>query len=245
MAPCLQVVVKHDILVSPPNRLVHMLQQDPPLLSLDRVEWLIVDEADKLFEAGVSGFREQLAAIHRACSGPGLRRAMFSATLGPEVEAWCRLNMDNLVRVRVGAANSATDTIHQRLVYCGTEAGKLHAFRDIVRAGLPPPVLVFVQVRILRMMRRPSSDNINVTLPQTKERAGELFKELLYDGINVDVIHSERSEEQRDNTVRAFRGGSIWVLVCTELMGRGIDFKGVNLVINYDFPPTAVSVLQP
>ena len=162
-APCLQVVVKHDILVSPPNRLVHMLQQDPPLLSLDRVEWLIVDEADKLFEAGVSGFREQLAAIHRACSGPGLRRAMFSATLGPEVEAWCRLNMDNLVRVRVGAANSATDTIHQRLVYCGTEAGKLHAFRDIVRAGLQPPVLVFVQVRILRMMRRPSS-NIKVTL---------------------------------------------------------------------------------
>ena len=60
----------------------------------------------------------------------------------------------------------------------------------------------------------------------------------------MDVIHSERSEEQRDNTVRAFRGGSIWVLVCTELMGRGIDFKGVNLVINYDFPPTAVSVLQ-
>ena len=164
MASCLQVVVKHDILVSPPTRLVHMLQQAPPLLSLDRVEWLVVDEADKLFEAGVSGFREQLAAIHRACSGPGLRRAMFSATLGPEVEAWCRLNMDNLVRVRVGAANSATDTIHQRLVYCGTEAGKLHAFRDIVRAGLQPPVLVFVQVRILRMMRRPSSDNINVTL---------------------------------------------------------------------------------
>ena len=45
--------------------------------------------------------------------------------------------------------------------------------------------------------------------------------------------------------MRAFRGGAIWVLVCTELMGRGIDFKGVNLVINYDFPPTAVSVLQP
>merc|ERR1719411_104385 len=45
-------------------------------------------------------------------------------------------------------------------------------------------------------------------------------------------------------TVRAFRGGSIWVLVCTELMGRGIDFKGVNLVINYDFPPTAVSYIH-
>merc|ERR1711892_847652 len=47
-----------------------------------------------------------------------------------------------------------------------------------------------------------------------------------------------------ENTVRAFRSGGIWVLVCTELMGRGIDFKGVNLVINYDFPPSAVSYIH-
>ena len=217
------MTVKHDILVSPPNRLVYMLQHAPPLLTLDKVEWLVVDEADKLFEAGEAGFRDQLAAIHRACTGPGLRRAMLSATLGPEVEAWCKLNFDNMVRVRVGAANSATETIDQKLVYCGTEAGKLPAFRNLVKAGLQPPVLVFVQ---------------------TKERAGELFKELLYDGINVDVIHSERSEQQRENTVRAFRSGGIWVLICTELMGRGIDFKGVNLVINYDFPPSAVSYIH-
>jgi len=218
-----KVTVKHDILVSPPNRLVHMLQHDPPLLHLDKVEWMVVDEADKLFEAGVAGFRDQLAAIHRACTGPNLRRAMLSATLGPEVESWCKLNFDNIVRVRVGAANSATETIDQKLVYCGTEAGKLLAFRNIVKTGLQPPVLVFVQ---------------------TKERASELFKELLYDGINVDVIHSERSEQQRENTVRAFRSGGIWVLICTELMGRGIDFKGVNLVINYDFPPSAVSYIH-
>ena len=210
--------VKHDILVSPPNRLVHLLDQGQ--LSLDHLEWLVVDEADKMFESGVSGFREQLAAIHRGCAGAGgVKRAMFSATLGPEVETWCRLNLDNMVKVRVGAANSATDTVNQRLVYTGSEAGKLLEFRNIVRAGLQPPVLVFVQ---------------------TKERATELFKELLYDGINVDVIHSERSEQQRENTIRAFRSGDIWVLICTELLGRGIDFKGVNLVINYDFPPSAV-----
>ena len=148
---------------------------------------------------------------------------MLSATLGHEVEQWCRLNLDNMVKVRVGAANSATSTINQQLVYCGSEPGKLLAFRNIVKAGLQPPVLVFVQ---------------------TKERASELFKELLYDGINVDVIHSERSEQQRENTVRAFRSGGIWVLICTELMGRGIDFKGVNLVINYDFPPTAVMLRE-
>jgi len=215
--------VKHDILVSPPNRLVYLLSTSPPLLTLDKVEWLVVDEADKLFEAGVSGFREQLGSIYTACSGPNIRRAMFSATLSPEVEQWCKLSLDNCVKVRVGAANSATSTINQSLTYCGSEGGKLVAFRELVRQGLAPPTLVFVQ---------------------TKERAQELFKELLYDGIHVDVIHSERSEQQRENTVRAFRSGGIWVLICTELMGRGIDFKGVNLVINYDFPPSAVSYIH-
>jgi len=214
---------KFDILITPPNRLVYLLQHDPPLVSLDKVKWLVVDEADKLFEAGVSGFREQLSTIYRSCSGAEVRRAMFSATLGPEVENWARLNLDNMVKVRVGAANSATDTVDQQLLYCGSEHGKLVAFRDLVRQGIQPPVLVFVQ---------------------TKERAQELFKELLYDDIYVDVIHADRSQQQRENTVRAFRSGGIWVLICTELMGRGIDFKGVNLVINYDFPPSAVSYIH-
>jgi len=215
--------VMHDILITPPNRLVYMLQHDPPLVKLKTVEWLIIDEADKLFEAGVTGFREQLATIYKACVGPAIRRAMFSATLGQEVQTWCKLNMDNLVSVRVGAVNAATETIEQKLLYCGSEHGKLVAFRALVEAGLSPPVLIFVQ---------------------TKERAQELFKELLYDGIHVDVIHSDRSEQQRENTVLAFRSGGIWVLICTELMGRGIDFKGVNLVINYDFPPSAVSYIH-
>jgi superfamily II DNA/RNA helicase len=49
---------------------------------------------------------------------------------------------------------------------------------------------------------------------------------------------------KRDNTIRAFRQGKIWVLICTELMGRGIDFKGVNLVLNYDFPLSAISYIH-
>ena len=54
---------------------------------------------------------------------------MFSATLGQEVQTWCKLNMDNLVSVRVGAVNAATETIEQKLLYCGSEHGKLVAFR--------------------------------------------------------------------------------------------------------------------
>ena len=105
----------------------------------------------------------------------------------------------------IGQRHAATDTIKQSLVYTGTENGKLLAFRQLVEGGkLRPPVLVFVQ---------------------EKERAKELFSELIKEKIHVDVIHSERSQLQRDNTVRAFRAGHIWVLICTELMGRGIDFK--------------------
>lgn len=75
---------------------------DCGLLPSISVEWLIVDESDKLFEDGKTGFREQLAAVFLACSGSKVRRAFFSATCSPDVEQWCRLNLDNLVSVNIG-----------------------------------------------------------------------------------------------------------------------------------------------
>jgi ATP-dependent RNA helicase DDX52/ROK1 len=66
----------------------------------------------------------------------------------------------------------------------------------------------------------------------------------LYEGVNVDVIHADRPQGKRDEVVRNFRQGITWVLICTDLMGRGIDFKGVNLVINYDFPQSVISYIH-
>ncbi|XP_020292612.1 probable ATP-dependent RNA helicase DDX52 [Pseudomyrmex gracilis] len=212
-----------DILITTPKRLVFLLNQDPPAISLNNVEWLIVDEADKLFEEGIRGFRKQLEEISRACTNPYLRRGMFSATNTPAVSKWCRTNMKRLVTVTVGHRNAAADTVEQKLVFVGWESGKLLELRNIIQKGITPPVLIFVQ---------------------SKERGQKLFKELIYDGIYVDVIHSDRTMTERDNIVRGFREGKIWVLICTELMGRGIDFKGVNLVINYDFPPSAISYIH-
>lgn len=213
---------KFDILIATPNRLVFLLQQEPPAVELDNIEWLIIDESDKLFETGVRGFRDQLATIYKAC-GLNAKRAMFSATYTVEVAKWSKKNLDGLVAVTVGNRNTTTTTVKQDLVFVGNEEGKLIAMRDLVKKGLTPPVLIFLQ---------------------SKERAKELFSELIYDGINVDAIHSDRTQQQRDNTVKAFREGKIWVLICTELMGRGIDFKGVNLVINYDFPSSAISYIH-
>ncbi|KAJ0062050.1 hypothetical protein NL108_015268, partial [Boleophthalmus pectinirostris] len=214
---------KYDILVSTPNRLIYLLNQDPPSLDLSSVEWLVVDESDKLFEDGKSGFRDQLATIFLACSGPKVRRAFFSATCTPDVEQWCRLNLDNLVTVNIGHRNTAVETVEQELLFVGSEDGKLVAMRDIIKKGFLPPMLVFVQ---------------------SIERARELFHELVYEGINVDVIHADRTQQQRDNVVNSFRSGHIWVLICTALLARGIDFKGVNLVLNYDFPTSAVEYIH-
>ncbi|XP_019891017.2 DEAD box protein 52 homolog [Musca domestica] len=214
---------KYDILISTPNRVRFLLQQEPPLLDLKAIEWFILDEADRLMEEGQNNFKEQLDDILAACTNPKKKLALFSATYTVPVAKWALKNLKNLARVTVGAQNSATETVEQELLFVGSESGKLFAMRDLVRTGLKPPVLVFVQ---------------------SKDRAKQLFEELLYDGINVDVIHADRTQQQRDNCVRAFREGHIWVLICTELMGRGIDFKGVNLVINYDFPPSTISYIH-
>ncbi|XP_036053584.1 probable ATP-dependent RNA helicase DDX52 isoform X1 [Onychomys torridus] len=214
---------KFDILVTTPNRLIYLLKQDPPGIDLTSVEWLVVDESDKLFEDGKTGFRDQLASIFLACTSHKVKRAMFSATFAYDVEQWCRLNLDNVVTVSIGARNSAVETVEQELLFVGSETGKLLAMRELVKKGFNPPVLVFVQ---------------------SIERAKELFHELIYEGINVDVIHAERTQQQRDNTVHSFRAGKIWVLICTALLARGIDFKGVNLVINYDFPTSSVEYIH-
>lgn len=211
-----------DALITTPNRLCYLLKQENSV-SLKNIQWLIIDEADKLFEEGKHSFREQLDEIIAACTSKNLRIAMFSATQTPVVAKWAVHNMKGLIRITVGHKNTTTDLIEQELLFVGNESGKLLAMRELIQKGIKPPVLIFVQ---------------------SKERAQQLFTELIYDGINVDAIHADRTQKQRDNTVRCFREGTIWVLICTELMARGVDFKGVNLVINYDFPSTAIAYIH-
>ncbi len=230
----LEKLSKYDIVISTPNRLVYLLKDQAEAdeqaednichtAALKCVEWLVVDESDKLFEAGPKGFRDQLAAIYRACDKVNICRAMFSATLAVEVEEWCKLNLNSVISITVGARNTATKSVDQKLVYVGSEKGKLLALRQLIAEGVKPPVLVFVQ---------------------SKDRAQDLLKELNMLGLQADAIHSDRSQLQRDNAVKSFRARRTWVLICTELMGRGIDFKGVNLVLNYDFPPSTVSYIH-
>jgi len=196
---------------------VHLLKDEG--LPLDKLELLILDEADKLLE---DGFVEQIDQIFQ-CILPSTQRAMFSATMFEGVEELAQSVLRDPLKVMIGVRNSGAETINQRLVFVGREEGKLLAIRNIVHEGLKPPVLIFLQ---------------------SKDRAKQLYHELLYDGINVGVIHADRTQQERDDTVKQFRIGKIWVLIATDVIARGLDFMGINMVINYDLPQSVSSYIH-
>lgn len=210
---------KFDILISTPLRLLSVTRSGS--VDLSRVQHIILDEADKLFE---EGFVEQTDSIIEQCTSPKLQKALFSATIPSGVEEIANNIMTSPVRVIIGRKEGASSTIDQKLVYTGNEQGKLIAIRQMLQEGeLPPPVVIFVQ---------------------SIQRAKALFHELIYDKVNVDVIHGERTQSQRDNVIERFKNGDIWFLICTDVLARGIDFRGVNVVINYDVPQTAQSYVH-
>jgi ATP-dependent RNA helicase DDX52/ROK1 len=165
---------------------------------------------------------EQIDQIFQ-CIQPSTQRAMFSATMFEGVEELAQSVLRDPLKVVIGVRNSGANTINQKLVFVGREEGKLLAIRNIVQEGLKPPVLIFLQ---------------------SKDRAKQLYHELLYDGINVGVIHADRTQQERDETVKQFRIGKIWVLIATDVIARGLDFMGVNMVINYDLPQNVVSYIH-
>ncbi|GAA5938092.1 RNA-dependent ATPase ROK1 [Sporobolomyces koalae] len=216
-----------DILITTPLRLVYAIKSS--LIDLTSTTHLILDEADKLFELN---FLEQTDEILAACSRPEgqpqVRKGMFSATMPSSVEEMAKSVMagagQGLVRAIVGHKEAATSTITQELQFVNTEDHKLLSLRSLVTNGqFTPPVLIFVQ---------------------SIQRAKELSNELLLDGLAADAIHAERTGPERDQVVKDFAEGKVWALVCTDVMGRGIDFKGVKLVVNYDFPQSAMSYIH-
>ena len=209
---------RFDLVIATPLRLVTMLREEQ--ISLGALKCLVMDEADKLFE---EGFLQQIDEIIAACNGPDVQRGMFSATMPEGIEEMVQSILRDPVRVQIGQRGAATEMIDQKLLFVGREEGKLLAMRQIIQEGLSPPTMVFVQ---------------------SKQRATALYRELVYDGINVDVVHADRTKAQRDDIVKRFRMGEVWVLIATDLMARGMDFKGINCVINYDFPQSTVSYVH-
>ena len=247
--------VKVDVLVSTPGVLHSILEdkdnQDRTVLPA--VESLVLDEADVLLDPL---FREQTLAIWNRLTHPDLRVSLWSATMGSNIEDLARSTITGrqhrlaeekgvkasdapLVRLVVGLKDSAVPNIEHKLIYAATEQGKLMGLRQLLHpttssaeSGPPlrPPFLVFTQ---------------------TIERAVALHSELLYDipaeagGISrIAVLHSDLSDTARDSVMTRFRKGEVWVLITTDLLSRGVDFRGVNGVVNYDIPTSSAAYVH-
>jgi ATP-dependent RNA helicase DDX52/ROK1 len=247
--------VKVDILVSTPGVLHSILEdkENQNGAALPAVESLVLDEADVLLDPL---FREQTLAIWHKLSSPDLRVSLWSATMGSNIEDLARSTIaarqrrlldENdvkasaapLVRLVVGLKDSAVPNIQHKLIYAATEQGKLMGLRQLLHPttsssesgpALRPPFLVFTQ---------------------TIERAVALHSELLYDipaeagGISrIAVLHSDLSDTARDSVMTRFRKGEVWVLITTDLLSRGVDFLGVNGVVNYDIPTSSAAYIH-
>eukprot|EP00929_Paragymnodinium_shiwhaense_P038424 TRINITY_DN20295_c0_g1_i1.p1 TRINITY_DN20295_c0_g1~~TRINITY_DN20295_c0_g1_i1.p1 ORF type:complete len:587 (-),score=181.21 TRINITY_DN20295_c0_g1_i1:90-1850(-) len=211
-----------DVAVATPLRLAQMLRDD--LISLDAARHLVFDEADKLLDLGFAPQIDEILSFCPRGKHGLLQTLMFSATLPPAVCDLANSILTSPLRVAIGDVNAAAPDVKQELLFITHEDGKLYSFRQCVQDGrIKPPALIFVQ---------------------SKERAKQLFGELVYDGIFVDAIHADRTKQQRDNTIKAFRAGKIWMMICTDLMARGVDFKGVETVVNYDFPQSASTYIH-
>ena len=214
-------VNKRDILCTTPGRLESFIKEQA--LSLAAVEYIVFDEADQLFDISHDSFFNVMKSVLDRCTLPTKQIAVLCATLPEKCEGIIRTFLQNPLRVMIGTRASASKNVVQRLEYCGKETGKKEAVKQILQRGLAPPVLMFVQ---------------------SIDRAKDLYGELSLLDLRVAAIHSDRTTEQRDRTVREFRMGKVNVLICTELMARGVDFKGVATVLNYDFPTTIQSYVH-
>lgn len=246
----IQPIAKTDILVTTPGLLLNELSNKSleDRAPLPTVRTLVLDEADVLLEPL---FRDQTLGIWMSCINPALRVTLWSATMGSNIEAFAsstiqsrraRLDLQSesrIVRLIVGLKDSAIPNITHRLTYAATEPGKLIALRQLIHptAGssdatqsLRPPFLVFTQ-----------------TIP----RAVALHSELLYDipaeaggSSRIAVLHSDLSDATRDHIMTRFRNGEIWVMITTDILSRGVDFRGINGVVNYDVPNSGASYIH-
>ncbi|KAI9764869.1 MAG: RNA-dependent ATPase rok1 [Geoglossum simile] len=243
-------LIRAEVLISTPLLLLHAITggSDNSESTLPMVRYLVLDEADVLLDPL---FRSQTLGIWGACNNPHLRVSLWSATMGSSIEALAQstiqtrrkslgLTATKLIRLVVGLKDSAIPNVSHILTYAATEQGKLLAFRQLLHPtaastassspSLRPPFLVFTQ-----------------TIP----RAIALHSELLYDipaeaggSSRIAVLHSDLSEPQRDSVMARFRKGEVWVLITTDLLSRGIDFRGVNGVVNYDVPNSGAAYIH-
>jgi ATP-dependent RNA helicase RhlE len=197
-----------DVLVATPGRLLDLMQQGT--CKLDRVKYLVLDEADRMLDMG---FLPDVRRILQKC--PRERHtSLFSATVPPEIETLIQWAMKDPETVEIGARRTPAETV-KHVIYPVSDAQKT----DL----------------LLELLKRVNYDSV-IVFCRTKYGADRVAHLLKRNNHAVAVLHSNRTQREREQALRGFRDGRFEVLVATDIAARGLDIAEVSHVVNYDVP---------
>jgi ATP-dependent RNA helicase RhlE len=197
-----------DVIVATPGRLLDHLQQ--PYASLARLEYLVLDEADRMLDMGfLPDIKRVLAHL------PAARQTLlFSATMPREIGTLAKQLLRSPVTINVERTSAPATGITQA-VYPVPETLKAELLLAILKRGEMKEALVFTR---------------------TKHRANRLQEVLAARGVACERIHGNRSQAQRTQALAGFKDGAYRVLVATDIAARGIDVEALGHVVNFDVP---------
>lgn len=197
-----------DVLVATPGRLLDLAGQRH--VDLSEISVLVLDEADRLLDMGFIRDVKRIVA-----QTPGRRQSLlFSATMPKEVAALAREILTDPVRVDVSPKQVTLKEIDQRVVMVANSNKR----------------------RTLEYLLRDESVSRAIVFTRTKHGADKVARQLKATGIDVEVIHGNKSQSARQRALQNFKDGNAWVLVATDIAARGIDIDAVSDVFNYELP---------
>jgi len=197
-----------NIIVSTPGRLLE--HADLGNVNLSKVEFLVLDEADRMLDMG---FIDEVTALLKKL--PGKRQTfLYSATMSPEVKNLAHKLLKNHEVVSVAQQYAIADTV-EHVVYPVAEQQKAELFVELIEKHNWFKVLVFTS---------------------TKFQADTLKDKLKDAGIKSDLFHGDKSQGSRRRALAAFKQDKIQVLIATEIAARGLDIQDLDHVVNYNLP---------
>lgn len=197
-----------DIIVATPGRLIAHISSGK--VRLDEIKFLVLDEADRMLDMG---FKDDINRIVREL--PTERQTMlFSATMPPKIRAFAKNLLKHPEQVNIALSKPAEGIVQQQ--YRVADSQKTPLLKQILKSGDYKSIIVF---------------------SSTKEKVKSLGRELAKMGLTVQPFHSDLAQEEREKILLRFKNKQLPILVGTDVLSRGIDVVGIDLVVNYDVPP--------
>lgn len=198
-----------DIVVSTPGRMFDLVSQG--YLKLDRIETLILDEADQMLDLG---FAKDIDDLVRKL--PRRRQTLFfSATINKKIKTQAyKMVSSKAIRIQISPKDTVSKNVNHQVALVEMD-DKRFFLQRIIQENEHKKILVFVR---------------------TKIRAERVKKAMKRAQIDTLTIHGDKEQQDRDIALLAFKTGACCVLIATDVTARGIDIDGVEMVINYDLP---------